>query len=85
MVTGYILWVAIVYRECGVTKRLVELDDDLLESAQRELGTSGVSDTIRAALRHAGAAASRARQVEWLQDGGLEPLSDAPQREEVWR
>ena len=81
----YILVVVTVYRECGVTKRLVELDDDLLESAQRELGTSGVSDTIRAALRHAGAAASRARQVEWLQDGGLEPLSDASQRADVWR
>lgn len=68
-----------------MTKRLVDLDDALLESAQRELGTSGVSDTIRAALHQASAAVARARQIQWLQDGGLEPLRDAEHRADVWR
>ena len=47
-------------------KRLIDLDDDLLMEAQRELGTTGVSDTVRAALRQAAAAAARAGHVEWL-------------------
>jgi Arc/MetJ family transcription regulator len=61
------------------------LDDDLLADAQRELHTSGVSDTVRAALRHAAATAARARQVQWLTEGGLARLSGADQRAAVWR
>lgn len=70
---------------CGVTKRLIDLDDELLSAAQQELGTSGVSDTVRAALRHATLAAARARQVDWLADGGLAELAEARQRDAVWR
>lgn len=69
----------------AMTKRLIELDDELLASAQRELQTTGVSDTVRAALRHAASAAARARQVDWLRDGGLESLADPEAREAVWR
>jgi hypothetical protein len=29
-----------------VTKRLIDLDDDMLAAAQRELHTTGVSDTV---------------------------------------
>lgn len=68
-----------------MTKRLIELDDDLLAEAQRELKTTGVSDTVRAALRHASAAAARARQIQWLEDGGLSSLSESQQRADVWR
>ena len=68
-----------------MTKRLIELDDDLLEAAQLELHTSGVSDTVRAALRHAAAAAARARQVDWLSEGGLAELAEPEQRAAVWR
>jgi Arc/MetJ family transcription regulator len=68
-----------------VTKRLIDLDDDLLEAAQRELGTSGVSDTVRVALRQAAAAAARARQVEWLAEGGLAELAQSQSRAAVWR
>src|SRR5438552_432889 len=45
-----------VYGWCGVTKRLIDIDDELLNSAARELGTSGVSDTVRTALRRAATA-----------------------------
>jgi len=68
-----------------VTKRLIDLDDELLTAAQRELHTSGVSDTVRAALRHATVAAARARQVDWLADGGLAEMADDEQRDAVWR
>jgi Arc/MetJ family transcription regulator len=68
-----------------MTKRLIELDDDLLAAAQRELNTSGVSDTVRMALQHAAARSARARQIAWLQDGGLEEMSDPARRADVWR
>jgi Arc/MetJ family transcription regulator len=68
-----------------VTKRLIDLDDELLAQAQRELNTNGVSDTVRAALRQAANAAARARQVAWLQEGGLEAMADPRQRADVWR
>ncbi len=68
-----------------MTKRLIELDDELLAEAQRELHTAGVSDTVRAALRHATAAAARARQVTWLEEGGLASLAEPEQRADVWR
>ena len=68
-----------------MTKRLIDLDDELLASAQRELNTTGVSDTVRAALRQAASATARARQVVWLREGGLETLADPGQRADVWR
>lgn len=68
-----------------MTKRLIDLDDELLDAAREGLHTRGVSDTVRAALQHAVAAAARARQVEWLTDGGMSELTDAEQRAAVWR
>jgi Arc/MetJ family transcription regulator len=68
-----------------VTKRLIDLDDELLARAQRELHTSGISDTVRAALQQATNAAARARQVAWLRDGGLETMAEPAQRADVWR
>jgi Arc/MetJ family transcription regulator len=68
-----------------VPKRLIDLDDDLLRAAKRELGTKGVSDTVRAALQHAAAASARARQVAWLTSGGLGEMADPERRDQVWR
>jgi Arc/MetJ family transcription regulator len=68
-----------------VTKRLIDLDDDLLAEAQSALRTSGVSDTVRRALQEATAAQARAAEVEWLLDGGLAELADAEQWAQVWR
>jgi Arc/MetJ family transcription regulator len=68
-----------------VTKRLIDLDDELLSAAQRALHTSGVSDTVRAALRHAATAAARARQVDWLTAGGMAELAEPEARADVWR
>jgi Arc/MetJ family transcription regulator len=68
-----------------MTKRLIDLDDDLLAAAQNELKTSGVTDTVRTALQQAAAASARARQIAWLQSGGLTEMADADQRSDVWR
>ncbi|MGH8860136.1 MAG: DUF2191 domain-containing protein [Jatrophihabitantaceae bacterium] len=68
-----------------MTKRLIDIDDELLDSAARELGTSGVSDTVRTALQQASTAAARARQVAWLADGGLAEMADSESRAAVWR
>ena len=68
-----------------MTKRLIELDDELLAAAQHELGTTGLADTVRTALRLATAGAARARQVDWLTQGGLAEVTDAEGRAAVWR
>lgn len=68
-----------------MTKRLIDLDDELLAAAQSELGTTGVSDTVRAALRHAAATSARAREIEWLSQGGMESMADKNIRDQVWR
>lgn len=68
-----------------MTKRLIDLDDDLLAAAQRELNTTGVSDTVRAALQQAAARSARAREIDWLEAGGLAELADPEQRKRVWR
>ncbi|MGW0162146.1 DUF2191 domain-containing protein [Mycobacterium sp. NPDC003323] len=68
-----------------MTKRLIDLDDDLLAAAQRELRTSGVSDTVRMALQQAAATSARARQVAWLQSGALQDLATREARENIWR
>jgi Arc/MetJ family transcription regulator len=66
-------------------KRLIDLDDDLVAAAQRELNTTGISDTVRTALQQVAAKSARARQIEWLDGGGLECMADADKRGEVWR
>jgi Arc/MetJ family transcription regulator len=68
-----------------VTKRLIDLDDELLANAQRELNTTGVSDTVRTAPQQAAARSARARQLTWLHEGGLEALAGPARRGEVWR
>ena len=68
-----------------MTKRLIEIDDELLESAQHALGTAGVSDTFRAALNSAVVAHARASEVEWLVNGGMAEMADKDRRDDVWR
>ena len=83
---AYILLTQNIYTSGAVvTKRLIDLDDDLLTDARLALGTSGVSETVRTALRQAAGAAARARQVEWLSTGGLADQADAERRSAVWR
>lgn len=42
-----------------MTKRLVDIDDEILEEAQRVLGTATIKDTVNTALRETVQAAHR--------------------------
>jgi Arc/MetJ family transcription regulator len=68
-----------------VTKRFIEIDDELLETARRELGTASATDTVRAALGFAAARPVRIREVEWLTSGGMAEMADPRVRDDVWR
>jgi Arc/MetJ family transcription regulator len=68
-----------------VTKRLVDIEDELLETARRELGTTGIADTVRSALQLAATRAARSREVAWLVSGGMAELADRRTRDDVWR
>lgn len=68
-----------------MTKRLIDIDDDLIAAAQTELGTSGFSETVRTALEQAAARSARLREVAWLRDGGLREMEDPAARAKVWR
>lgn len=69
----------------GMTKRLIEIDDELLESARLELGTSGIADTVRTALQLAAARSARERQIKWLRSGGMAELGDPEVQRKAWR
>ncbi|WP_319447169.1 MULTISPECIES: DUF2191 domain-containing protein [unclassified Mycobacterium] len=68
-----------------MTKRLIEIDDELLESAKQELGTTGIADTVRSALQFAAARSARLSHIEWLRSGGMAELADKEARDQVWR
>lgn len=64
-----------------VTKRLVDIDDDLLDAARGWLGTTTIKDTVGQALRLA--VADREEGLERALDVLIEvPLVD---RSEAWR
>jgi hypothetical protein len=67
-----------------MTKRLIDLDDELLDAARAALHTRGVTETVRRALEHAAASAARARQVGWLRVGGMAEMAEAEERAAVW-
>lgn len=64
-----------------MAKRLVDIDDDLLDEARSQLGTSTIKDTVNEALRQAGAA--RRRKVTRPLDA-LGKTTWAP-RDDAWR
>ncbi|HEY5854445.1 MAG TPA: DUF2191 domain-containing protein [Aldersonia sp.] len=68
-----------------MTKRLIDIDDELLDLARTELKTEGVSDTVRAALRQAAAAGPRRREAIRMIEGDYDDLADKAAREDAWR
>jgi Arc/MetJ family transcription regulator len=50
-----------VYLEAVVTKRLIDVDDDILEAARHVLGTDTIKDTVNSALR------ASVQAAEWRQ------------------
>jgi Arc/MetJ family transcription regulator len=68
-----------------MTRRLIDIDDDLLAAAQRELKTTGISETVRAALQHVAGISARLREVESLLAGSMEEMADPSRRDDAWR
>jgi Arc/MetJ family transcription regulator len=68
-----------------MTKRLIDIDDELLDGARDALGTEGIADTVRAALREAIALKARREHVLWLEAGAMAEMADESAREAVWR
>lgn len=62
-----------------MTKRLFDLDDELLANAQRTLGTKTMADTVREALRRV---TSRDPGDEYV---ALLASLNVPARDELWR
>ena len=65
----------------GVAKHLVDIDEQALGDAKRELGTRTIKDTVNLALRRAGAQQRDEveRQLDALARADLAP------REQAWR
>jgi hypothetical protein len=68
-----------------MTKRLIDIEDVLLEAAKVELGTNGIADTVRSALQLAATRSARRREVEWLASGGMAEMADRDVRNDAWR
>ena len=68
-----------------MTKRLVDIDDDVLAAARGALGTSTLKATVHAALTEAAAAAQRRRFVQRMLDDGLPDLRDPTVATSAWR
>ncbi|MGL5810774.1 MAG: hypothetical protein ACRCYQ_12595 [Nocardioides sp.] len=46
-----------------MTKRLVDIDDEVLEAARTALGTTTLKDTVNTSLRNATSSAHRRREI----------------------
>ncbi len=68
-----------------MTKRLVDIDDQVLNDARGVLGTQTIKDTVGEALRRAVAAEARRRHVDYLAGGGLPDLGDPEVMAGAWR
>ena len=68
-----------------MAKTLIDIDDDLLAAASKELGTKTKKDTVNAALAEVLALARRREHVEFLHGGGLPDLGDPDVAAGAWR
>ena len=61
-----------------MTKRLIDIDDDLLERARSATGATTMKDTVNAALRHIVESELRLRHLRRLQNlDGMDLADDA--------
>ena len=68
-----------------MVKTLIDIDNDLLAAAAKELGTKTKKDTVNAALAEVMALARRRQHVEFLRSGGLPDLGDPDVMAGGWR
>jgi Arc/MetJ family transcription regulator len=68
-----------------VAKTLIEIDEQYLSAAQRELGTATKKDTVNTALREIAALAARRRDLKRLTSRGLPDLEDEDVMRAAWQ
>jgi Arc/MetJ family transcription regulator len=68
-----------------MTKRLVEIDDDVLDAARTALETRTIKGTVDRALRDAAAADARRRFLVRALADGLSDLRDPGVMADAWR
>ncbi|HEU0101384.1 MAG TPA: type II toxin-antitoxin system VapB family antitoxin [Mycobacteriales bacterium] len=68
-----------------MTKRLVDIDDELLAQARIALGTTTMKETVSTALREAVDLVNRRAHVLRLIDDGLPDLRDPEIVQAAWR
>jgi hypothetical protein len=68
-----------------MTKRLVEIDDTDLRTAQDARGYTTIKETVAAGLREIAATEARKREIARLTSGFLAPMADESVRDSAWR
>jgi Arc/MetJ family transcription regulator len=64
-----------------VTKRLIDVDDDALDAARAQLGTTTIKDTVNAALRNA----ARQRSADLADALSVLAEAELDDRSTAWR
>jgi Arc/MetJ family transcription regulator len=72
-------------KEAVMAKTLIEIDEQYLAAAQRELGTTTKKDTVNAALREVVALAARRRDLQRLTSRSLPDLEDENVMRAAWQ
>lgn len=68
-----------------VTKRLVDIEDDVLAAARVALATTTIKETVNKALAESAAGAARRRFMERMLAHGLPDLDDPGVTSDAWR
>ncbi len=68
-----------------MAKTLIDIDEQYLAAAQRELGTTTKKDTVNAALREVAALAARRRDLQRLTSRSLADLEDGDVMRAAWQ
>jgi Arc/MetJ family transcription regulator len=68
-----------------MAKTLIEIDEQYLAAAQRELGTTTKKDTVNTALREVTALAARRRDLKRLTARSLPDLEDEDVMKAAWQ
>jgi Arc/MetJ family transcription regulator len=72
-------------KEAAMAKTLIEIDEQYLAAAQRELGTTTKKDTVNTALREVTALAARRRDLKRLTSRSLPDLEDEDVMKAAWQ
>lgn len=67
-----------------MTKRLIDIDDDLVKEAKAYLGTTTLRDTVNAALREIKRLRSAEAEIDFLRTDPLAELRDPEFRKKIW-